>query len=331
MLATLLAQQSAALHPTTTVQPAGDAWQWWTPELISMVTRCPAKNVAEDWPLLYASLELQGIADYNTCRAAIATVAIETAHTFKPVREAFWLDEQLGHEVAERWRAANFRYYPYYGRGHIQLTWQSNYEYYGWRVGHPEIVTFPDKALLSHISVLVLGVYFNETGVSAAAQHENWYECRRLVQGAYAGIDEFLRIVDALDAFKLDVPYTLSRVLELGYSRVGDPYVWDGEVPGSFDCSGFIKWTHDGRLSSYTDDIYGQTYLCVNPHPGDIVLYKYYDAGQPNTIYPHVGLWLNDSETLDARGGYGVGVHPHVLGAELVLRRAPGVVVDTLL
>jgi len=298
-----------------------------------MVTLSPAKNVAEDWPLIYAALELQGIADYNTCRAAIATVAIETAHTFKPVREAYWLDDQMGHEAAEQWRARNFRYYPHYGRGHIQLTWADNYQYYGWRVGHPEILDFPDKALLSHISVLVFGVYFNERGVSDAAQAGNWYECRRLVQGAYAGIDEFIRVVDALDAFKLDEPYTLSRVLELGHSRVGDPYVWDGEVPGSFDCSGFIKWTYDGRLSSYTDDIARQTYAIPRDggaHPGDIVLYRYYDPKQPNTEYPHVGLWLNAGETLDARWGYGVGVHPHVMGATLEIRRAPGVVVDTL-
>lgn len=123
---TLLAQQqSAALHPRVVLQPKGDAWQWWTPELISMVTQCPVAGVVEDWPLIYGALELYGIADYNTCRAAIATIAIETAHTFKPVREAFWLDDQLGHERAEQWRANNLRYYPYYGRGHIQLTWQT--------------------------------------------------------------------------------------------------------------------------------------------------------------------------------------------------------------
>lgn len=50
----------------------------------------------------------------------LATAYHETAHTMKPVREAFWLSEQ--------WRADNLRYYPYYGRGYVQLTWKSNYE-----------------------------------------------------------------------------------------------------------------------------------------------------------------------------------------------------------
>jgi hypothetical protein len=43
----------------------------------------------------------------------------ETAGTYKPVREAFWM--------SEAWRKANLRYYPWYGRGYVQTTWRSNY------------------------------------------------------------------------------------------------------------------------------------------------------------------------------------------------------------
>jgi threonine synthase len=39
----------------------------------------------------------------------LATTEWETAQTFKPVREAFWLSEE--------WRRQNLNYYPYYGRG----------------------------------------------------------------------------------------------------------------------------------------------------------------------------------------------------------------------
>jgi hypothetical protein len=48
----------------------------------------------------------------------LATTEWETDHTFKPVREAFWKDEA--------WRQVNLRYYPYYGRGYMQLTWEDN-------------------------------------------------------------------------------------------------------------------------------------------------------------------------------------------------------------
>lgn len=50
----------------------------------------------------------------------IATAWWETAQTMHPVREAYWKDEA--------WRKRNFRYYPYYGRGYVQLTWDYNYK-----------------------------------------------------------------------------------------------------------------------------------------------------------------------------------------------------------
>lgn len=50
----------------------------------------------------------------------LATAYWETARTMKPVVEAYWL--------SEGWRKRNLRYYPYYGRGYVQLTWKDNYE-----------------------------------------------------------------------------------------------------------------------------------------------------------------------------------------------------------
>ena len=58
----------------------------------------------------------------------LATTQWETAQTFQPVREAFWHDEA--------WRQANFSYYPYYGRGYVQLTWDRNYKAYSDILGH---------------------------------------------------------------------------------------------------------------------------------------------------------------------------------------------------
>ena len=51
---------------------------------------------------------------------ALATATHETAFTMQPVREAFWLSED--------WRKTHLRYYPYYGRGYVQLTWEENYK-----------------------------------------------------------------------------------------------------------------------------------------------------------------------------------------------------------
>lgn len=51
---------------------------------------------------------------------ALATSFWETARTMLPVREAYWLSDQ--------WRRKNLRYWPWYGRGYVQLTWKENYE-----------------------------------------------------------------------------------------------------------------------------------------------------------------------------------------------------------
>lgn len=57
----------------------------------------------------------------NTQRLAyvLATAWWETAATMQPVKEAYWKDEA--------WRKRNLRYYPWYGRGLIQTTWEKNY------------------------------------------------------------------------------------------------------------------------------------------------------------------------------------------------------------
>lgn len=54
------------------------------------------------------------------CAYALATAWHETAATMQPVREAFHL--------SEAWRKKNLRYWPWYGRGYVQITWKENYE-----------------------------------------------------------------------------------------------------------------------------------------------------------------------------------------------------------
>ena len=50
----------------------------------------------------------------------LATSYHETARKMQPVRE--------GLSASDTWRRRNLRYYPYYGRGDVQLTWKANYE-----------------------------------------------------------------------------------------------------------------------------------------------------------------------------------------------------------
>lgn len=77
----------------------------------------------------------------------LATTEWETAQTFKPVREAYWL--------SEGWRKQNLRYFPYYGRGYVQLTWKNNYSKYSQILG-VDLANNPDKAMVNNIALFIL-------------------------------------------------------------------------------------------------------------------------------------------------------------------------------
>jgi hypothetical protein len=78
----------------------------------------------------------------------LATVQHETNDTFKPVREAYWLSEE--------WRRRNLtRYYPYYGRGYVQLTWDFNYKQYGDILGI-NLLDNPDRVMDPNIALFIL-------------------------------------------------------------------------------------------------------------------------------------------------------------------------------
>lgn len=113
----------------------------------------------------------------------MATVEHETAHTYKPVREAFYLGN--GAEAYRR----GLRYYPYYGRGYVQLTWKTNYQKYSNILGI-DLVSNPDKVMNRPIALFILvhgmangkftgkrlGQYVNVNGT-------DFYNARRVVNG----------------------------------------------------------------------------------------------------------------------------------------------------
>lgn len=81
------------------------------------------------------------------CAYVLATAYHETNGTFKPVREAYWLDET--------WRKNNLRYYPWYGRGFVQITWKNNYVKAGEKLGL-DLITDPDVVMQEDIAIKIL-------------------------------------------------------------------------------------------------------------------------------------------------------------------------------
>jgi hypothetical protein len=85
----------------------------------------------------------------NQAAYILATAYWETARTMKPVVEAYWL--------SEAWRKKNLRYYPYHGRGFVQLTWKANYIKAGKELGI-DFVANPDELLDADNSAKILVV-----------------------------------------------------------------------------------------------------------------------------------------------------------------------------
>ena len=117
----------------------------------------------------------------NQTAYVLATAYWETAKTMEPVREAFWLSED--------WRKKNLRYYPWYGRGFVQLTWQRNYQKAGTELGH-DLTTDADSVMDPEIAaeILVVGSregWFTNKKLSdyITLQTSNYRGARRIING----------------------------------------------------------------------------------------------------------------------------------------------------
>lgn len=145
------------------------------------------------------SLSQDQVEGFNTVLAAasgapvahtaymLATAWHETNKTMQPVREAYWL--------SENWRKSHLRYYPWYGRGFVQLTWEKNY-----RRADDELhlsgslVANPDRAMEPRIAADIMRKGMSEgwfTGVSlgrvlplrGVATREQYMNARTIING----------------------------------------------------------------------------------------------------------------------------------------------------
>lgn len=129
----------------------------------------------------------QGITNKSQIAYIVATVKHETNDTFQPVREAYF----LGEPKAENFRRT-LRYYPFYGRGYVQLTWDYNYRRYSDLTGL-DLVNQPDLVMRSDLSLFILidgmkrGVF---TGVSLddyiTTSNVDFHNARRIINGTDA-------------------------------------------------------------------------------------------------------------------------------------------------
>jgi cell wall-associated NlpC family hydrolase len=97
-------------------------------------------------------------------------------------------------------------------------------------------------------------------------------------------------------------------VLNTCRSYMGTPYVWGGEQPGGFDCSGYVQYVfakHGYRLPRTADIQYnvGQKVNRGDEKPGDLVFFETYLPGPS-----HVGVFLGRGYFIHASSSRGVTV-----------------------
>jgi putative chitinase len=130
-----------------------------------------------------------GVLPLCWCAYVLATEYHETNKTMQPVKEAYWLSED--------WRKTHLPYYPWYGRGKAEITWEKNYRFATKRltelgVTGVDLIANPDQALDPVIATKILIVGMLEgwfTGkalrdfIPAVATRVNYKNCRQVVNG----------------------------------------------------------------------------------------------------------------------------------------------------
>src|SRR3954454_14782221 len=155
-----------------------------TPEQITRVaaiTRCPEKNIVANWPAIRGAMLNRGVLTNACAIAAIGTIAVETAYKFEPIRE-------MGGETYLRSK----KYFPFYGRGFAQLTWENNYRHYGEKLGI-DLVSNPDRALQPNVAADLFAIFFQERHIRSAADAAKWTHVREIWNGGHNGLPEFLQ------------------------------------------------------------------------------------------------------------------------------------------
>jgi hypothetical protein len=153
---------------------------------VAKAIRCPVDAVALHWPLIEECMDALEVGSRPSKLGMLATVAVETANKFQPIRE-----------MGGASYLATKKYWPYYGRGFIQTTWLENYQAGGKALGI-DLVGNPDHALDPSVSASLSAMFWREHKCHVAADAGDWVKVRKLVNGGTNGLQAFLFYVQNL-------------------------------------------------------------------------------------------------------------------------------------
>ncbi|MEM7303349.1 MAG: hypothetical protein AAF468_19895 [Pseudomonadota bacterium] len=120
----------------------------------------------------------------NQLAYILATAFWETGRTMRPVKEAHYLGPR-----AEAWRRKNLRYWPWYGRGLVQLTWERNYIRAGKKLGRDFTINkddvMEDDATVKILLIGSMEGWFTgkKIGDYITLQKSDFVNARRVING----------------------------------------------------------------------------------------------------------------------------------------------------
>lgn len=145
----------------------------------------------------------------NQLAYILATAYHETAHTMKPVKE-------YGGETYLKSK----RYYPYVGRGYVQLTWDYNYRKAGDKLGI-DFIKNPALLLESRYSIPILII----------GMMEGWFTGKKVSDYITLQKSDFVgarRIVNGTDRADLIAGYAKAYeddLKKIGYGTASEPVI----------------------------------------------------------------------------------------------------------
>ena len=114
------------------------------------------------------------------------------------------------------------------------------------------------------------------------------------------------KTVTAPDSTQPPTTDVAAKMVSIAKSLIGVPYVWGGNTPSGFDCSGFIYYVANqaGKSLPRTSaaGYYDRSYYVNSPKAGDLVFFENtYKQG-----ISHVGIYLNENQFIQADATHGI-------------------------
>ena len=152
-----------------------------------------------------------------------------------------------------------------------------------------------------------IGSLYNRTVVTITGVDNGWFKISHNNTVGYVSSDYMVTCKDSAGSRGDGTVITGSsplgmQVVEYAKQFLGVPYVWGGNGPDCFDCSGFTKYVyaHFGYTLNRTASTQLSNGVSVSRselQPGDLI---FFDNGKVSTPVSHVGIYVGDGQFIHA-------------------------------